>query len=116
MLFQRGEVISDLRYRLEDGLFFRVRIAALESLATRWAMGHECDALILLVGDALVSDDVAGIELYLDLVFGLPDLHWVADPRYRDRVAVAVQGYIAFDIHGPLVQTINFWDPHGQRF
>src|SRR6516225_808142 len=116
MLFQSGEVISDLRCGLEDGLFFRVHIAALEPLAAWWAMGCERDALMLLVGDALVSDDVAGIELYLDLVFGLPDLYLAADPRYRDRVAVAVQGYIAFDIHGPLVQTINLRDPDGQRF
>src|SRR6516164_8564585 len=115
MLFQRGEVISDLRYRLEDGLFFWVRIAALESLATRWAMGRQRDALMLLVGDALVGDDVTCIELHRDLVLGLPDLYLATDPRHRDRVAVAVQGYIAFDIHGPLLQTINLRDPHGQR-
>src|SRR5215472_13854378 len=37
-------------------------------------------------------------------------------PIHRDRVAVTVKGYIAFDIHGPLLQTINLRDPHGQRF
>src|SRR5215472_15247633 len=116
MLFQSGEVISDLRCGLEDGLFFWVRIAALEPLAARGAMGQKRDALMLLVGDALVSDEVACIELHLDLVLGLPDLYLAADPRYRNRVAVAVQGYIAFDIHGPLMQTINFRDPDGQRF
>src|SRR3974390_2869220 len=103
MLFQSGDVVGDLWRRLEDGLFFRVRIAALETLAAWWAMGHERDALILLVGDAFVSDDIAGIKLYLDLVLGLPDLYLAADPRHGDRVTVAVQGYIAFDIHGPLV-------------
>src|SRR6516164_3802968 len=116
MLFQSCDVVGDLWRRLEDGLFFRVRIAALEPLAAWWAMGHESAALILLVGDAFVSDDIAGIKLYLDLVLGLPDLYLAADPRHRDRVTVAVQGYIAFDIHGPLVQTINLRDPHGQKF
>jgi hypothetical protein len=53
-------------------------------------MGHESDALMLLIGDALVSDDVACIELHLDLVLGLPDLYLAADPRHRDRVTVAV--------------------------
>ena len=52
MLFQSCDVVGDLWRRLEDSLFFRVRIAALEPLAAWWAMGHESDALILLVGDA----------------------------------------------------------------
>jgi hypothetical protein len=50
-------------------------VAALETLAAWWAMGHERDALMPLVGDALVSDDVACIELLLDLVLGLPDFY-----------------------------------------
>jgi hypothetical protein len=84
------DVIGDLRRSLEDSLFFRMRIAALEALATWWTVGRERDAPILLVGDAFVSDDVAGIELDLDLVFAFPDFHRSTDPAHPDRVAVAV--------------------------
>src|ERR1700746_710391 len=105
MLFQSCEVVRDLRCRLEDGLFFRVRVAALQSLAARGAMDQKGDALIMLVGDAFVSNDIAWIELRLDLVLDLPNLYWAPDPRPRERLPLAVQGYIAFDIHGPLVQT-----------
>lgn len=75
MLFQSGDVLGDLRRSLKDGLFFRMCVGALEALATWWAVGREGDALILLIGDALVSDDVAGVELDLDLVLGFTHLH-----------------------------------------
>lgn len=53
----------------------------------------------MLFRDALVSDDIAHIELNLDLVLGFPDLHATTDPGHGHRVAVAVQGHIAFNVH-----------------
>src|SRR5437879_10180383 len=46
VLFQSADIISDLWRGLENGLFFGVRIAALEALSAWWAMGAERDALI----------------------------------------------------------------------
>src|SRR5439155_17161232 len=51
VLFQSADILSDLGSGLEDGSFFGVRIAALEALPARWAVGAEGDALMLFVGD-----------------------------------------------------------------
>jgi hypothetical protein len=54
--------------------------------------------------------------LNLDLVLGLAHLHAAADPIHRDRIAVAVQRDIPFDIDQPLMQPVDFRNPCRQRF
>ncbi len=57
----------------------------------------------------------AGIQLDLDFVPGLAHLHAAADPFHRDRVAVAVQRDISFDIDQALLQPVDFRNPRRQR-
>ena len=72
-------------------------------------------ALVLYLGNAAVRNQAAGIELDLDFVPGFADLHTAADPFQRNRVAVAVQRNVSFDIDQALVQAVNLRNPHRQR-
>src|SRR5437879_2699645 len=56
---------------------------------------------------------VAGVELNLDLVLGLAHLHAAPDPVHWNRIAVAVQRDIPFDIHQALMQPVDFRNPGG---
>jgi len=51
-----------------------------------------------------VRDQTSGVQLYLDLVLGLAHLHAAADPLHRNRIAVAVQCHIPFQIDQTLMQ------------
>jgi hypothetical protein len=73
------------------------------------------DSLLLGFGDAPVSDQAVGIELNLDLVLRLAYFQAPADPVHRDRIAVAVQRDISFDIHQALLQPVDFRNPCRQR-
>src|ERR1700692_234645 len=73
------------------------------------------DSLLFGFGDAPVRDQTVGIELNLDLVLSLAYLHTPADPVHRDRIAVAVQRDISFDIHQALLQPVDFRNPRQQR-
>jgi hypothetical protein len=75
-----------------------MRIGPRVSLAARRTMLGQHHSLLLGFGNAPVRDQAASIELNLDLVPGLTHLHAAADPVRRDRVAVAVQRHIPFDI------------------
>src|SRR5450755_93689 len=90
-------------------------IGSRASLAAWRSMLGQHDSLLLGFGDAPVSDQAAGIELNLDLVLSLAHLHAAADPIHRDRIAVAVQRHIPFDIDQPLLQPVDFWNPRRQR-
>src|SRR4029077_7312070 len=85
------------------------------SLAARRAVLGQHNSLLLGFGDAPVSDQAAGIELNLDLVLSLAHLHATADPVYWDRIAVAVQRHIPFDIDQALLQAVDFRNPRRQR-
>src|SRR6516165_2737999 len=115
MLLESDDIERDLRDSAEDGLFFGMSLAALQTLAAWRAVSEQRDSLMLFFGDALVGNDVAQIELNLDLVLGFAYLYATTNPGHRDRVAVGVQGHISFHIHHALVQTINFGNPDGQR-
>src|SRR5664279_2695329 len=91
-------------------------IGSRASLAAWRTMLGQQDSLLLGFGDAPVRDQAAGIELNLDLVLGLAYLHAPADPVHRDRIAVAVQRDISFDIHQALLQPVDFRNPCRQRF
>jgi hypothetical protein len=73
-------------------------------------------SLVLGFGDAPMRDQAPGIELNLDLVLGLSHLYAAADPVHRDRIAVAIQRDIPFDIDQPLMQSVDFRNPCRQRF
>ena len=51
----------------------------------------------------------------LHLVLGLAHFDTTADPGNRNRVTVAVQRDVAFQINGPLMQPVDFRNPDGQR-
>jgi hypothetical protein len=51
----------------------------------------------------------------LDVVLGLTHLSAAADPLHRDRVAVAVQCQIPFDMDQPVLQPVDFRNPRRQR-
>ena len=72
-------------------------------------------SLVLGFGNAPVRHQSAGIELNLDLVSGLAHLYAAADPVHRDRVAVAVQRHIPFDIDQALLQPVDLRNPRRQR-
>src|SRR5260370_373219 len=86
------------------------------SLAARRTMFGQRYSLLFSFGDTPVSDQAAGIELNLDLVLSLAFLYTAADPVYRDRIAVAVQRHISFDIDQALLQPVDFRNPRRQRF
>src|SRR5580698_2392503 len=86
------------------------------SLAARRTMFDQRYSLLLGFGDAPVSDQAAGIELDLDLVLSLAYLHAAADPVYWNRIAVAVQRHIPFDIDQALLQPVDLRNPRRQRF
>jgi len=71
---------------------------------------------MLGLGNAAMSDQLAGIELNLDLVFGLSHLHAAPNPLQRDRVPVGVECDIAFHVHHALVQAVDLGNPRWQRF
>src|ERR1700693_4795801 len=85
------------------------------SLPSWRTMLGQRDSLLLGFGDAPVRDQAAGIELNLDLALRLAYLHTAADPVYRDRIAVAVQRHIPFDIDQALLQPVDFRNPRRQR-
>src|SRR5580704_2869592 len=91
-------------------------IGSRASLAAWRTMFGQRDSLLLGFGNAPVRDQAAGIELNLDLVLRLAYLHAPADPVHRDRIAVAVQRDISFDIHQALLQPVDFRNPRRQRF
>src|ERR1700685_1669937 len=91
-------------------------IGSCASLAAWRTMLGQHDSLLLGFGDAPVRDQAAGIELNLDLVLRLAYLHAPADPVHRDRIAVAVQRDIPFDIHQALLQPVDFRNPRRQWF
>ena len=62
-----------------------------------------------------MRDQMAGIELDLDLAAGLTHLDAAADPVNRNRVAIGVHGDVAFHVHHAFVQTIDLGDPGRQR-
>ena len=76
---------------------------------------REHHSLVLGFGDAAVCHHPASVELNLDLVLGLAHLHTAADPVHRDRIAIAVQRHIPFDIDQPLLQAVDFRNPRRQR-
>jgi|SRR5579862_461324 hypothetical protein len=78
-------------------------------------MFGEADALLLRFNDAGVGGEVAGIELNLYLVIGFAHLDPAANPGDRDRVAIGVQGDVAFDIDGALMEPVDFGNPDWQR-
>jgi hypothetical protein len=51
-----------------------------------------------------------------DLVFGFAHLDAAADPSKGHRVAITVQGHVAFDVHDSFLQAIDLGNPHRQRF
>ena len=71
---------------------------------------------MLGLGNAAMSDQLAGIELNLDLVFGLSHLHAAPNPLQRDRVPVGVECDITFHVHHALVQAVDLGNPRRQRF
>src|ERR1017187_6137794 len=113
-LFQPHDIVGQLGRGRDDGLLFGMRIGPRIALAARAPEIDEHDSLVLGFGDAPVRDQAAGIELNLDLVLGLAHLHAAADPVHRDRIAVAVQRHIPFDIDQTLLQPVDFWNPHRQ--
>src|SRR5229473_6762585 len=92
-----------------------MRIGPRLPLAARRTMLGQQDSLVLGLGNAPVRDHTASIELNLDLVLGLTHLHAAADPVHRDRIAVAVQRDIPFDIDQALMQPVDFRNPRRQR-
>src|SRR5437764_7955165 len=93
-----------------------MRVGPRVSLAARWTMLGQHHSLVLGFGNAPMRDQAAGIELNLDLVLGLAYLHAAADPVHRNRVPVAVQRDIPFDIDQSLMQPVDFRNPHRQWF
>ena len=85
-----------------------------------WPRGGRCSASMTRWCSAsamrAVRDQVAGVQLNLDLVPGLAHLHAAADPVHRHRVAVGVHRDIAFHIHQALMQPVDFRNPRRQRF
>ena len=92
-----------------------MRIGTRRPLAARRPVLAERDTLVLGFGDAPVRHQAAGVELNLDLVLGLAHLHAAADPVHWNRIAVAVQRDIPFDIHQALMQPVDFRNPRRQR-
>jgi hypothetical protein len=76
-------------------LFFGVRIVSLDALPARRPMFGEGDPLLLWSHGADMRDDVARIELELDLVPGLANLYPPPDPGDRNRVANRMHGDIS---------------------
>ncbi len=73
------------------------------------------DALILGVDDAGVGDDVSGIELDLDRVWGFAHFDPAADPGHGSGVAVGVESDVAFNVDRARVEPVNGGDPGRQR-
>jgi len=73
------------------------------------------DPLVLGFGHAAVRDQTAGIQLDLDPVLVSRTFHAAADPVHRDRVAVGVQRDVAFHVHQPLMEPVDFGNPGRQR-
>ncbi len=71
---------------------------------------------MLLLDDPRVGDQIAGIELNLDLVSGFAHFDSAANPGDRDGISVGVERDVALDIHYALVQPVDFRDPDRQRF
>ncbi len=92
-----------------------MRIAALDALAARRPVFGQSDALEVASRHTFVGDDVAGIELDLDLVFGFADFDAAADPDDGNRVAAGMERNVAFDIDDAFVQPVDFRDPDRQR-
>src|SRR5260370_29467144 len=92
-----------------------MRIAAFDPKAPRRAMFGHSDALLLLFNDPAVGDEVAGIELNLDLVLGLAHLDAAANPGDWNGVAVGMQRNVALDIDGTLMQPVDLGNPDLQR-
>src|SRR5579862_7134499 len=114
-LLEGGDIIGKLGDGLQNRLFFGMRIGTFAPLAARRAMFGEADALLLRFNDAGVGGEVAGIELNLYLVIGFAHLDPAANPGDRDRVAIGVQGDVAFDIDGALMEPVDFGNPDWQR-
>jgi hypothetical protein len=74
----------------------------------------QCDALILDIGDPLMSDAAARIELNVDLVFGFADLHAAADPGGGNREPIGVQRDVALGIDRALLDPVDFRNPDRQ--
>src|SRR5437762_10393282 len=99
MLLQRRDVAGHLGGGLEDDLFFRVGIGALEALAPRRAVWGQGDPLMLRLSHTAVGDQVAGIELDLHFVFGFAHLHATPNPGDRDGVTVGGERHVSFHVH-----------------
>src|SRR6202034_1434347 len=111
-----SDIVGQLRRGSDYGLLFGMRIGPRVSLAARRTMLGQHHSLVLSFGNAPVRDQTAGIELNLDLVPGLAHLHAAADPVHRNRVPVAVQCDIPFDIDQPLMQPVDLRNPYRQWF
>ena len=92
-----------------------MRIGTRVPLAARRPVLGQQHSLVLGFGDAAMRDQAPGVELNLDLVPGLAHLHAAADPVHRDRIPIAVQRHISFDIDQALMQPVDFRNPRRQR-
>ena len=63
-----------------------------------------------------MRDDVTGVELDFDGVFGFADLDAAPDPIDRDRVAAGVQCDLAFDINDAFMKPVDVGNPDRKRF
>src|SRR6202167_2051195 len=79
-------------------------------------MFGECDPLCLWSHGADMRDQVARIQLDLDLVPSLARLYAPPDPRDWNRVANGVHRDIPFHVHCALMQAIHFGDPRRPWF
>ena len=84
-----------------------------DALAAGRAGLSQQHSLVLSFGDALMGDQMAGIELDLDFVFGFAHFHSSADPVHRYRVTIAVRSHISFHIHDVLCRRLTSGTQNG---
>src|SRR6266478_562830 len=72
------------------------------------------DPLRLWSHGADMGDEVTRIELDLDLVLGLANLHPPPNPGNRNGVANGVHGHVSFYVHRAWMQPINGGNPRRQ--
>src|SRR6266851_2476047 len=116
LLLERRHVGCDLGRGLYEGLFFGMRVAALDAFPARRPMFSEGDALGRRSQDADMGGDVARVEFDLELVSGLAHFHGAADPGDRNRVANGVHRNISFHVDRAQMQAIDFGNPRRQWF